>query len=48
MESQLESTLQKILAVTENTDHIPPIKSNDANPFPYRHSYKFDSGRIGR
>ena len=36
MESQLVSALQRIVILTQKTDHIPPITTNEANPFPYQ------------
>ena len=36
MENQLSSALRRIVALTQKTDHIPPITTNEANPFPYQ------------
>ncbi|ERF74776.1 hypothetical protein EPUS_04945 [Endocarpon pusillum Z07020] len=37
MESSLQKTAMKILAiVNRDKDHIPPITTHDANPFPYQ------------
>jgi len=36
MEGQLSSALRKIVLLTQRTDHIPPITTNEANPFPYQ------------
>lgn len=37
MESSLQKTAMKILAiVNRDKDHIPPITTSDANPFPYQ------------
>lgn len=36
MENQLSSALLKVVMLTQKTDHIPPITSNEANPFPYQ------------
>jgi len=36
MENQLASSLRQIVVLTQKTDHIPPITTNDANPFPYQ------------
>jgi autophagy-related protein 101 len=36
MENQLASALLRIVVLTQKTDHIPPITTNEANPFPYQ------------
>ena len=37
MESSLQKTGMKIVAiVNRDKDHIPPITTSDANPFPYQ------------
>ncbi len=37
METMLQRTALKIVTiVTRNTDHIPPITTSEANPFPYQ------------
>ena len=37
MENMLQKAALKILAVANrDKDHIPPIMTTDANPFPYR------------
>jgi Autophagy-related protein 101 len=37
MESSLQKTAMKIVAiVNRDKDHIPPITTSDANPFPYQ------------
>jgi len=36
MENQLSAALLKIVMLTQKTDHIPPITTNEANPFPYQ------------
>lgn len=37
MESSLQKAAMKIVAiVNRDKDHIPPITTSDANPFPYR------------
>jgi len=36
MEGQLLSALSEIVILTQKTDHIPPITTNEANPFPYQ------------
>lgn len=37
MKSSLQKTAMKIVAiVNRDKDHIPPITTSDANPFPYR------------
>ena len=36
MENQLSSALRRIVVLTQKTDHIPPITTNEANPFPYQ------------
>lgn len=36
MENQLASALRRIVVLTQKTDHIPPITTNEANPFPYQ------------
>jgi Autophagy-related protein 101 len=36
MEGQLTAALRKIVFLTQRTDHIPPITTNEANPFPYQ------------
>lgn len=36
MESELSAALRKIVVLTQKTDHIPPITTNEANPFPYQ------------
>ena len=36
MESSLQKTAMKIVTiVNRDKDHIPPITTSDANPFPY-------------
>jgi len=36
MEQQLFMALGKVVRLTQKTDHIPPITTNEANPFPYQ------------
>jgi len=36
MEEQLILALGKVVRLTQRTDHIPPITTNEANPFPYQ------------
>lgn len=36
MEQQLAAALLRIVEETQKTDHIPPITTNEANPFPYQ------------
>jgi len=36
MEQQLILGLGKVVRLTQRTDHIPPITTNEANPFPYQ------------
>lgn len=37
MENMLQKAAMKILSiVNRDKDHIPPITTSDANPFPYR------------
>lgn len=37
MESSLQKTAMKIVGiVNRDKDHIPPITTSDANPFPYK------------
>ena len=36
MERNLIDALRKIVVMTQKTDHIPPITTNEANPFPYQ------------
>ena len=36
MRQQLAKALTTIVQETEKTDHIPPITTNEANPFPYQ------------
>jgi hypothetical protein len=36
MENQLPSALRRIVVLTQRTDHIQPITTNEANPFPYQ------------
>jgi hypothetical protein len=36
MENQLSSALRRIVVLTQKMDHIPPITTNEANPFPYQ------------
>lgn len=36
MEQNLAAALWKVVRATEKTDHIPPITTNEANPFPYQ------------
>lgn len=36
IEDQLQATILKIIAVASaEKNHVPPITTNDANPFPY-------------
>jgi autophagy-related protein 101 len=45
MEQQLAKASMVIVQETEKTDHIPPITTNEANPFPYQ-VYILDQGLI--
>jgi hypothetical protein len=44
MENQLASALLRIVVLTQKTDHIPPITTNEANPFPYQVLARFTCG----